>query len=85
MEAIFTGYKRPCNRRFLPMCSHYPAKPFACTRASGWEKGLVENQVGLVRERFFTPRLRVKSLIQFALHLIHESVALREDSTAPAR
>jgi IS30 family transposase len=29
----------------------------ACTPASGWEKGQVENQVGLVRERFFTPRL----------------------------
>jgi hypothetical protein len=33
----------------------------ACTPASGWEKGQVENQVGLVRERFSTPRLRVKS------------------------
>ena len=29
--------------------------------ASGWEKGQVENQVGLVRERFFTPRLRVRA------------------------
>src|SRR5271165_1805703 len=28
---------------------------------AGWEKGQVENQVGLVRERFFTPRLRFKS------------------------
>ena len=28
---------------------------------SGWEKGQVENQVGLVRERFFTPRLRFKT------------------------
>jgi TolB-like protein len=33
----------------------------ACTPASGWEKGQVENQVGVVRERFFTPRLRVAS------------------------
>ena len=32
-----------------------------CTPASGWEKGQVENQVNLVRERFFTPRLRFKS------------------------
>jgi hypothetical protein len=30
-------------------------------KASGWEKGQVENQVGLVRERFFTPRLRFKT------------------------
>lgn len=40
------------------MCSQYLVDPIACTSASGWEKGQVENQVGLVRERFFTPRLR---------------------------
>lgn len=38
-----------------------PGQPVACTPASSWEKGQVENQVGLVRERFFTPRLRFKS------------------------
>jgi transposase len=43
------------------MCSHHLVEPVACTPASGWEKGQVENQVGLVRERFFTPRLRFKS------------------------
>jgi transposase len=42
------------------MCGHYLVEPAACTPASGWEKGQVENQVGLVRERFFTPRLRFK-------------------------
>ena len=50
--------QRLYNRRFLQMCSHYLVDPVACTPASGWEKGQVENQVGLVRERFFTPRLR---------------------------
>jgi transposase len=29
------------------MCSHYLIDPVACTPASGWEKGQVENQVGL--------------------------------------
>ena len=43
------------------MCSHYLVEPVACTPASGWEKGQVESQVGLVRERFFAPRLKVKS------------------------
>ena len=62
VEAVFTGKERHYNRRFLQMCSHYLVQPVACTPASGWEKGQVENQVGLVRERFFTPRLRVKSL-----------------------
>ncbi len=61
VDAIFVGRERAYNRRFLQMCSHYLVDPVACTPASGWEKGQVENQVGLVRERFFTPRLRVKS------------------------
>src|SRR5947199_305407 len=62
VETIFVGKQRLYNRRFLQMCSHYLVEPIACTPASGWEKGQVENQVGLVRERFFTPRLRFKNL-----------------------
>lgn len=61
VETIFVGRERAYNRRFLQMCSHFLVEPVACTPASGWEKGQVENQVGLVRERLFTPRLRVKS------------------------
>jgi transposase len=61
VETVFVGKGRVYNRRFLQMCSHYLVDPIACTPASGWEKGQVENQVGLVRERFFTPRLRFKS------------------------
>jgi hypothetical protein len=61
VDTIFVGKERVYNRRFLQMCSHYLVDPVACTPAAGWEKGQVENQVGLVRERFFTPRLRVKS------------------------
>jgi transposase len=60
VETIFVGKDRQYNRRFLQMCSHHLVDPVACTPASGWEKGQVENQVGLVRERFFTPRLRFK-------------------------
>ena len=54
VETIFVGRERAYNRRFQQMCSHYLVDPVACTPASGWEKGQVENQVGLVRERFFT-------------------------------
>jgi len=61
VETIFLGKDRQYNRRFLQMCSHHLVEPVACTPGSGWEKGQVENQVGLVRERFFTPRLRVMS------------------------
>lgn len=71
---IFTGKERPYNRRFLPICSHYLVQPVACTPASGWEKGQVENQVGLVRERFFTPRLKVKSLDELNAWLLDKCV-----------
>jgi transposase len=61
VESVFMGKERRFNRRFAQMCSHYLVEPVACTPASGWEKGQVENQVGTVRERFFTPRLRFAS------------------------
>src|SRR5213082_47989 len=50
VETIFVGKGRLYNRRFMQMCCHYLVDPVACTPASGWEKGQVENQVGLVRE-----------------------------------
>jgi len=75
VEAIFVGKERLYNRRFVQMCSHYLIDPVACTPASGWEKGQVENQVGLVRERFFTPRLRFKSLDELNDWLLDKCVA----------
>ena len=45
VETILVGKERRYNRRFLQMCSHYLVEPVACTPASGWEKGQVENQV----------------------------------------
>ena len=49
VDAVFLGKERRFNRRFLRMCSHYLVDPVACTPASGWEKGQVENQVGNIR------------------------------------
>jgi transposase len=64
VDAIFTGKERRFNRRFEQLCSHYLVEPVACTPASGWEKGQVENQVGNVREWFFTPRARFATLAE---------------------
>ncbi|YBW38685.1 putative transposase [Nitrobacter sp. TKz-YC01] len=74
VETIFVGKDRRYNRRFLQMCSHYLVDPVACTPASGWEKGQVENQVGLVRERFFTPRLRFKTLDELNVWLLDKCI-----------
>ena len=75
VDTIFAGKDRLYNRRFLQMCSHYLVDPVACTPASGWEKGQVENQVGLVRERFFTPRLRFKSYDEMNAWLTDRCIA----------
>lgn len=56
VTTVFTGKERAFNRRFLALMNHYLVEPIACTPASGWEKGQVENQVGNVREWLFTPR-----------------------------
>ena len=75
VEAVFIGKDRQFNRRFLRMCGHYLVEPTACTPAAGWEKGQVENQVGVVRERFFTPRLRVASYEELNAWLLDRCVA----------
>ncbi|MDE1145272.1 MAG: IS21 family transposase [Azospirillaceae bacterium] len=75
VDTIFVGKERAYNRRFQQMCSHYLVEPVACTPAAGWEKGQVENQVGLVRERFFTPRLRVASYEELNGWLLDQCVA----------
>lgn len=53
VETIFVGKDRQYDRRFLQKCAHHLADPVACTSASGWEKGQIENQVGLVRPEWF--------------------------------
>jgi transposase len=85
VEAVFSGKERHYNRRFLQMCSHFLVDPVACTPASGWEKGQVENQVGLVRERFFTPRLRVRSLEELNGWLLDKCVAYAKAHPHPER
>ena len=74
VETIFVGKNRLFNRRFAQMCSHYLVEPVACTPAAGWEKGQVENQVGLARQRFFTPRLRFKSYDEMNAWLLDQCV-----------
>ena len=85
VEAVFVGKDRQYNRRFLQMCAHHLVEPVACTPASGWEKGQVENQVGLVRERFFTPRLRVKSYDELNAWLLDKCIAYAKVHAHPER
>ncbi len=83
VDAIFVGKDRQYNRRFLQMCSHHLVEPVACTPASGWEKGQVENQVGLVRERFFTPRPRFKIYDELNAWLMDKCIAYAKTHAHP--
>src|ERR1700760_1136465 len=83
VETVFIGKDRQFNRRFLQMCGHYLVEPTACTPASGWEKGQVENQVGNLRERLFTPRLRVTSYEELNAWLLDRCVAYAKANRHP--
>jgi len=61
---VLMGKDRAFNRRFQSLASHYLFEPVACTPAAGWEKGQVENQVGLVRKRFFALRRKFADLTE---------------------
>jgi transposase len=83
VDAVFVGRERSFNRRFMQMCSHYLVEPIACTPASGWEKGQVENQVGVIRERFFKPRLRFATFVEMNAWLLDKCVAYAHEHAHP--
>lgn len=62
VQKILSGKHRVFNRRFLELCSHYCFEPVACTPNAGWEKGQIENQVGFLREIFFSPLRKATDL-----------------------
>ena len=83
VETVLVGKERRFNRRFQRMCSHFLVEPVACTPAAGWEKGQVENQVGVVRERFFSPRQRVRSYAELNALLADRCLAYARTNRHP--
>jgi hypothetical protein len=51
------------------MTSHYLYEPCACTPSAGWEKGQVENQVGVNRKNIFVPCLKFENFEELNAHL----------------
>ena len=47
--------------RFMQLMSHHLVESTVCSPAAGLEKGQVENQVGILRWRFFKPSLKFKT------------------------
>src|SRR5258708_487520 len=65
------------------MGSHHLIEPVACTPASGWEKGQVENQVGNLRDQMFRPKPRVKSLAELNAWLEDQCIAYARRTKHP--
>jgi hypothetical protein len=65
------------------MCSHHLVEPVACSPASGWEKGQVENQVGNLRDQLFRPKPRVASLAELNGWLEDQCIAYAKRTRHP--
>lgn len=76
VDAVHIGKERAFNPRFSRLMNHHLVEPTACTPAAGWEKGQVENQVGFVRKRLFSPRLKFNSYEDLNAYLADRCVAL---------
>ena len=83
VDAVFVGKERRFNRRFAQLMSHHLIEPTACTPAAGWEKGQVENQVGVVRKRFFAPRPSFQTLDDLNAWLLDKCVAYAQTQAHP--
>ena len=86
VETIFVGKDRQYNRRFPQMCSHHLVEPSVRPHAVvGLGEGSSRNQVGLVRERFFTPRLRFKSYDELNCWLLDKRLSWAKAHAHPER
>ena len=83
VDAVFVGKERKFNRRFEQLMSHHLVEPTACSPAAGWEKGQVENQVGVVRQRFFAPRPSFKTLEDLNGWLADKCVTYAKEQAHP--
>jgi transposase len=83
VDKIGHGKEREFNRRFLQLASHYLFEVNACTPSSGWEKGQVERQVGVNRNRVFIPRLCFENFAELNAHLSEQMILEAHNTRHP--
>lgn len=69
IDSVLSGKDRKFNIKFMALMDHYLIEPTACTPSAGWEKGQIEKQVQDIRDWFFRPRLKFKSLEELNAYL----------------
>lgn len=83
VSKVLMGKERVFNRRFQTLASHYLFEPVACTPAAGWEKGQVERQVGVIRQKLFGKRRKFADLDELNQWLRDECKALAAQQKHP--
>jgi len=74
--ALVKASTKEPTKIFNDVVGHYDFKYILCNKASGWEKGQVENSVGYCRRNFLTGIPEFASMIDINIHLDNKS---RED------
>ncbi len=80
---IGQGKERVFNKHFLVMMNHFVIEPVACTPASGWEKGQVERQVGVLRSKLFKPMLSFENIGDLNQYLEDQCRRLMQETAHP--
>ena len=80
---VLLGKERSFNPRFLALAAHCLFDPVACSPAAGWEKGQVENQVGVSRTRFFSKRRHFEDMDDLNQYLLSECLAWAKTQPHP--
>lgn len=83
VKKILSGKGRVLNDKFVQMASHYLFEPILCTPAAGWEKGIVEKQVGDTRRNFFTPILKGETFEEINAQLWEMSLTWSKGTKHP--
>ena len=80
---IGTGKERIYNKQFVRLASHYMFEIIACTPAAGWEKGIVERDVRIIREKYFVPQIKTKTIDDLNEYLINKIIDDAKNTNHP--
>ena len=83
VKKVLRGKHRELNPRFEELCAHYLVEPTLCTPGAGWEKGQVENLVGLMRQRFLAGRLKYADIDELNEWLLERALGWSKTQKHP--
>lgn len=83
VKKIKSGKERDCTLLFDSMMNHFLVEAVFCTPAEPQEKGQIERQVNVIRQKLFKPMLCVESLQELNDYLHHKCLLLSQQIRHP--